>query len=178
LVRTEFYLGYAISRKKLFDRSMPGPLPPDRRMRTKISSVLQSRRSPCTFSRGVRWDSDIPPHDWKRSAEIVWGGYAGRVLIGLDYFDASIQPHRCVDHCARNVIKALLLAFVLPLTNLQGDRECKAITPPRLAAQRRRETLPFGAVWGLLLPQAGCAARRILAGRSETPRGAKLSKRQ
>ena len=91
----EFYLGYALSREKLLTLDA-GHYHPTEGIADKISSVLQYLPEILLHvSRGVRWDSDhvvILNDDLLAIArEIVANGFAKRVHIGLDYFDASIN---------------------------------------------------------------------------------------
>ena len=146
----EFYLGYAVSRKKLLTLDA-GHYHPTEGIADKISSVLQFLPEIALHvSRGVRWDSDhvvTLTDDLEAIAqEIVWGGYAGRVHIGLDYFDASINRIAAWTIGARNMIKALLLAFVAPIDQLK-DLEVQGDYTSRLALMEDVKTLPFGAVW-------------------------------
>ena len=91
----EFYLGYAIARKKLICLDA-GHFHPTETISDKISSVLQwLDRILLHVSRGVRWDSDhvvtLTDDLYAIAQEIVRGGFIDRVHIGLDYFDASIN---------------------------------------------------------------------------------------
>src|SRR6185312_10364447 len=74
-------------------------------------------------SRGVRWDSDhvVVLNDDLRSIaeEIVRGDYLGRVHIGLDYFDASINRVAAWVIGTRCMIKALLIALLEPTKKLR-----------------------------------------------------------
>ncbi len=66
-------------------------------------------------SRGVRWDSDhvvIFNDDLRAIAEeIVRGDFLGRVHIGLDFFDASINRVAAWVIGTRAMLKALLLCL-------------------------------------------------------------------
>ena len=91
----EFYLGYAIANQKLVCLDA-GHFHPTEGIADKISSVLTWLDEILLHvSRGVRWDSDhvvILSDDLRAIAEeIVRGDYLGRVHIGLDFFDASIN---------------------------------------------------------------------------------------
>src|SRR5207302_5353242 len=91
----EFYLGYAVSRRKMLTLDA-GHYHPTESIADKISSVLQFLPEILLHvSRGVRWDSDhvvTLTDDLQAIArEIVANDYTGRVHIGLDYFDASIN---------------------------------------------------------------------------------------
>ena len=74
-------------------------------------------------SRGIRWDSDhvvILNDDLKAIAEeLVRGDYLGRVRLGLDFFDASINRVAAWTIGTRATLKALLLALVEPIAKLR-----------------------------------------------------------
>jgi len=98
----------------------------------------------------VRWDSDhvVTLTDELRTIaqEIVWGEHLGRVRIGLDYFDASINRVAAWVIGTRNMIKALLLALVAPIDKLKA-LEAEGDFTSRLALMEDVKALPFGAVW-------------------------------
>jgi L-rhamnose isomerase len=146
----EFYLGYAVSRKKLLCLDA-GHYHPTEGIADKLSSVLQYLPEILLHvSRGVRWDSDhvvILNDDLLAIArEIVANGYEGRVHIGLDYFDASINRVAAWVLGTRNLIRALLIGLLEPTARLRVAEAAKDFTT-RLALQEEQRTLPFGAVW-------------------------------
>ena len=146
----EFYLGYAVSRKKLLTLDA-GHYHPTEGIADKISSVLQFLPEILLHvSRGVRWDSDhvvILNDDLQAIArEIVANGFLGRVHIGLDYFDASINRVAAWTIGARNMLRALLFALLEPTDKLRAAENAGDYTA-RLALQEEIKSLPFGAVW-------------------------------
>lgn len=146
----EFYLGYAISRRKILCLDT-GHFHPTEVISDKISSVLLwVDRLLLHVSRGVRWDSDhvVTLSDELReiAKELVRGGYLPRVHIGLDFFDASINRIAAWAIGARATLKALLLALLEP-TALLRDMERKGDYTGRLALLEQSLTMPFGAVW-------------------------------
>jgi L-rhamnose isomerase len=146
----EFYLGYALTRKKLLTLDA-GHYHPTEGIADKLSSVLQFLPEILLHvSRGVRWDSDhvvILNDDLLAIArEIVANGYLDRVHIGLDYFDASINRLAAWTIGARNMLRALLIALLEPTDRLRLLEACGDFTA-RLALQEELKTLPFGAVW-------------------------------
>ncbi|MGH7950537.1 MAG: L-rhamnose isomerase [Limisphaerales bacterium] len=146
----EFYLGYAISRKKLLTLDA-GHYHPTETIADKISSVLQFLPEILLHvSRGVRWDSDhvvILNDDLLAIArEIVANGFLNHVHIGLDYFDASINRIAAWSIGARNMIRALLIALLEPTEKLRAA-EIENDFTTRLALQEEIKSLPFGAVW-------------------------------
>src|SRR5450432_1173712 len=153
----EFYLGYAISRKKLLTLDA-GHYHPTEGIADKISSVMQYLPEILLHvSRGVRWDSDhvvILNDDLLAIArEIVCNGYTGRVHIGLDYFDASINRVAAWTIGTRNLLRALLIAL-LELPTIKTAEAVGDYTA-RLALQEEAKSLPFGAVWDFYCEQKG-----------------------
>ena len=145
----EFYLGYAITRRKLLCLDA-GHFHPTETIADKISSVLQYLPEILLHvSRGVRWDSDHVvtfTDDLQAIArEIVANGYLKRVHIGLDYFDASINRIAAWVIGARNMLRALLLALLEPPAIRTAEAARDYTT--RLALQEEGRTLPAGAVW-------------------------------
>ena len=145
----EFYLGYAVSRKKLLTLDA-GHYHPTEGIADKISSVLQFMPEILLHvSRGVRWDSDhvvILNDDLLAIArEIAVNGFQKRVHIGLDYFDASINRVAAWTIGTRNMIRALLIALLE--TPLIRSAEASGDYTTRLVLQEEIRTLPFGAVW-------------------------------
>lgn len=146
----EFYIGYAVSRKKLLTLDA-GHYHPTEGIADKISAVLEFLPEIALHvSRGVRWDSDhvVTLTDELQSIaqEIVWGGYLGRVRIGLDYFDASINRVAAWVIGSRNMYRALLLALLAPLEKLRASEACGDYTT-RLALLEEAKSLPSGAIW-------------------------------
>jgi L-rhamnose isomerase len=156
----EFYLGYAISRKKLLCLDA-GHYHPTESIADKISSVLQYLPEILLHvSRGVRWDSDhvVTLNDdlLAIAREIVANGFAKRVHIGLDYFDASINRVAAWTIGARNLLRALLIALLEPPAIKQAEAAGDFTT--RLALQEEAKTLPFGAVWDYYCESKGVPA--------------------
>jgi len=146
----EFYMGYAVTRKKLLCLDA-GHFHPTEVISDKISSVLLFLDEILLHvSRGVRWDSDhvVILNDELRAIaeEIVRNGYTKRVHIGLDFFDASINRIAAWVIGTRAMIKALLLALLEPTDKLR-ELERSGNFTARLALLEELKTLPFGAVW-------------------------------
>jgi L-rhamnose isomerase len=145
----EFYIGYAITRKKLLTLDA-GHYHPTESIADKISSVLQFLpQIMLHVSRGVHWDSDhvvtLTDDLLAIAREIVANGYTERVHIGLDYFDASINRVAAWVIGTRNMLRALLIAFLEPpgikAAEIEGDHTA------RLALQEEVKSLPFGPIW-------------------------------
>jgi L-rhamnose isomerase len=146
----EFYLGYAITRKKLLCLDA-GHYHPTETIADKISSVLLYLPEILLHvSRGVRWDSDhvvTLTDDLEATArEIVANEYLDRVHIGLDYFDASINRIAAWTIGARNMLRALLIALLEPTATLRA-LEAEGDLTGRLALMEELKTFPVGAVW-------------------------------
>lgn len=146
----EFYLGYAVSRRKIYCLDA-GHFHPTENLADKISSILQFTPGLLLHvSRGVRWDSDhvVLFDDPTRAImeELVRGGYLDRTHIGLDFFDASINRVAAWVIGTRSAIKSLLAALLEPAARL-GEAETSCDLTARLALMEEAKTLPFAAVW-------------------------------
>ena len=101
-------------------------------------------------TRGVRWDSDhvvLFEDELKEIAkEIVRNDATDKVLIGLDYFDASINRLSAWVTGQRAMQKALLYALLTNHGELRSLQE-KADFTALMVKQEEYKTLPFGAVW-------------------------------
>ncbi len=146
----EFYLGYAISRKVLLCLDA-GHFHPTETISDKISSVLMYLDGLLLHvSRGVRWDSDhvvtFTDELQAIAQEIVRGDYLGRVHIGLDFFDASINRVAAWVIGTRATLKALLAALLEP-TDLLRAAEMMGDRTSRLVLMEEFKALPLGLVW-------------------------------
>jgi len=146
----EFYLGYAMSRKKLLTLDA-GHYHPTEGIADKISSVLQFMPEIMLHvSRGVRWDSDhvVTLNDdlLAIAREIVANNFEKRIHIGLDYFDASINRIAAWIIGTRNMLRALLVALLEPTDKLR-EAEAAGDYTTRLALQEEIKSLPLGAIW-------------------------------
>ena len=109
-------------------------------------------------TRGVRWDSDhvvLFEDELKEIAkEIVRNDATEKVLIGLDYFDASINRLSAWVTGQRAMQKALLFALLInhdELKKLQKEADFTAL----MAKQEEYKILPFGVVWQEYLERQG-----------------------
>ncbi|MBM4160145.1 MAG: L-rhamnose isomerase [Ignavibacteria bacterium] len=146
----EFYLGYALSRKKMPCLDM-GHYHPTESVADKISALLQFVDELLLHvSRGIRWDSDhvvIVNDDLRALAEeIVRSSALGRVHVALDYFDASMNRVGAWVIGARATLKAFLWALLEPREHLRAF-ENQGNYFSRLALLDEAKSLPFGAVW-------------------------------
>ena len=150
-----------MSRKKLLCLDT-GHFHPTESVSDKISAVLQwSERLLLHVSRGVRWDSDhvVTLSDELESIaqEVVRGGFLGRVHLGLDFFDASINRIAAWVIGSRALIQALLRALLEPIDRLRAAEQAGDYTT-RLALQEEIRNLPFGAVWDMACERGGAPA--------------------
>jgi L-rhamnose isomerase len=87
--------------------------------------------------------------------ELVRSGQLdGRIHIGLDYFDASINRVAAWVIGMRNMIKALLIALLEPTSALK-DAERNMDFTRRLVMLEEQKTLPWAAVWDCYCAQKG-----------------------
>jgi L-rhamnose isomerase len=157
----EFYMGYAVSRRKVLCLDA-GHFHPTEGIADKISSVLQFvPRLLLHVSRGVRWDSDhvvVLGDDLLATAqELVRGDFLGRTHVGLDFFDASINRIAAWVIGTRAMIKALLVALLEPAAKLR-EMEAAGDFTGRLAMLEELKMMPFGAVWDHHCERAGVPA--------------------
>ena len=146
----EFYMNYAAKNGVLclLDN---GHYHPTEVVSDKIPSMLLfSDKLALHVTRPVRWDSDhvvIFDDELKEIAkEIIRCNALDRVLIGLDYFDASINRVAAWVVGMRNMQKALLYALLTPhaaLKKLQDSGDYTSL----LAMQEELKTYPFADVW-------------------------------
>jgi L-rhamnose isomerase len=146
----EFYMGYALARKKLLCLDA-GHFHPTEVISDKVSAVLSwLDEIMLHVSRGVRWDSDhvvtLTDELQAIAQEIVRGDYLDRVHIGLDFFDASINRIAAWVIGTRGLLKALLLALLEPIEILREHEGAGDLTA-RLATMEEIKSLPVGAVW-------------------------------
>jgi L-rhamnose isomerase len=154
----EFYVGYAVSRKKLLTLDA-GHYHPTEGIADKLSAVLPFLPEMLLHvSRGVRWDSDhvviLNDDLFAIAREIVANGFVERVHIGLDYFDASINRVAAWIIGTRSMLRALLFALLEPTDKLRAAENAGDYTT-RLALQEEIKSLPFGAVWDFYCESKG-----------------------
>ncbi|MGN1235170.1 MAG: L-rhamnose isomerase [Christensenellaceae bacterium] len=146
----EFYQNYAAKNDIccLLDN---GHYHPTEVVSDKISALLAFYdRVALHVTRGVRWDSDhvvLFEDELKEIAkEIVRNDATEKVMIGLDYFDASINRLSAWVTGQRAVQKALLYALLLPHDAMRSYQDQARFTE-LMVLQEEVKDLPFGAVW-------------------------------
>lgn len=146
----EFYQNYA-AKKGICCLLDNGHYHPLEYVSDKIPALLAFYdRVALHVTRGVRWDSDhvvLFEDELKEIAcEIVRSGATDKVLIGLDYFDASINRIAAWVTGARNMRKALLWALLSPHGEMKHLQDGAQFTE-LMNLREELKTLPFGGVW-------------------------------
>lgn len=146
----EFYMNYAAKNDVLclLDN---GHYHPTENVADKIPSLLLfADKVALHVTRGVRWDSDHVTafnDELKDIArEIVLADSLDRVLIGLDYFDASINRVAAWVMGMRNMQKALLTAMLTPHDTLKAYQDAGDFTA-MFTLNEEAKTYPMGDVW-------------------------------
>jgi L-rhamnose isomerase len=155
---SEFYLTYA-AKKGVYCLLDSGHYHPTESIADKIPSLLCFYdKVALHLSRPVRWDSDhvvIFDDEMKEICkEIVRNGMLDKVIIGLDYFDASINRLSAWVTGERAVEKSLLYALLLPNEEMKRLQEKGAFTKLQ-CLQEASKTLPLGDVWDEYLRREG-----------------------
>jgi len=157
----EFYLNYA-AKNDILCLLDSGHYHPTEMTSDKLSSMLLfAPKVALHVTRAVRWDSDhiVSYDDETReiAKEIIRHG-ADRFLLGLDFFDASVNRVAAWVIGVRNMQKALLHALLTPhekLAELQEKREMTDV----LALQEEYKLYPVGDVWNYFCEQNGVPAK-------------------
>ncbi len=147
----EFYLSYAGSKKGVYYLLDNGHFHPTEVVSDKIPALLAFYdKIPLHVTRAVRWDSDhvvILEDEIKEIAkEIVRNDATEKVLIGLDFFDASINRIAAWVIGTRNMQKALLYALLMPNEKLKDLQDNSKFTE-KLMLSEEMKTYPFGDIW-------------------------------
>ncbi|MCI6674756.1 MAG: L-rhamnose isomerase [Sphaerochaetaceae bacterium] len=155
----EFYAYYAARHPGVYQLMDTGHYHPTEMVSEKLSALLcYAKYVPLHVSRPVRWDSDhvvtLTDELKELAKEIVRAKATDRVLIGLDFFDASINRIAAWIIGARNMQKALLIALLEPGNAMEEMQDGCRFTR-LLACQEELKTLDWGAVWEEFLARAG-----------------------
>lgn len=153
----EFYMNYA-AKNDLLCLLDNGHYHPTELVSDKISSMLLFYdKLALHVTRGVRWDSDhvVLYDDETReiAKEIIRGG-ADRVLLALDFFDASINRVSAWVVGMRNMQKALLNALLMPQKHWAALQEARDFTS-LMAEMEEFKTCPMGDVWDYFCQENG-----------------------
>lgn len=155
---SEFYLNFA-ARNNIMSLMDTGHYHPTEVVSDKLSAMLLfNEKVALHVSRPVRWDSDhvvIFDDELKEIAkEIVRNDALDRVIIGLDFFDASINRIAAWTIGTRNMIKALLSAMLAPNELLKKYQDEGNFTE-RLALMEEIKTYPLGDIWNYYCEKNG-----------------------
>lgn len=157
----EFYMNYA-AKNGLMCLLDSGHFHPTEVISDKISSMLLFfDQVALHVSRPVRWDSDhvvlFDDETREIAKEIIRGG-SDRVLLALDFFDASINRIAAWVIGMRDMQKALLYALLMPNENLAKLQEERRFTE-LLMQQEELKTYPFGDVWDYFCEKLGAPVK-------------------
>lgn len=149
----EFYSNYALSRGLVLCLDM-GHFHPTETIHDKISAHLAFHKKLLIHtSRPIRWDSDhvVVFNDDVRNVflEVARGEAWDRVIVALDFFDASINRLGAYVIGARATRKAVLYSLLDPVAALVTCEQA-GHNAQRLALMEEFRTMPFGAVWDML----------------------------
>ena len=145
----EFYMNYA-AKNDLLCLLDNGHYHPTDVVSDKIPSVLLFfDKVALHVTRSVRWDSDhvvlFDDETREIAKEIVRNG-ADRVLLALDFFDASINRISAWVVGMRNMQKALLFALLQPNEEMAKLQEERNFTKLMMMSEELK-CYPFGDVW-------------------------------
>jgi L-rhamnose isomerase len=151
----EFYMNYA-AQNNLLCLLDNGHYHPTESVADKISAMLLFYdKVALHVTRPVRWDSDhVVLYDDRTkeiAKEIIRNG-SDRVILGLDFFDASINRISAWVVGMRNMQKALLNALLLPADKLAKLQDKKEFTK-LMMLQEELKLYPVGAVWNYFCQQ-------------------------
>ncbi|MCL1951089.1 MAG: L-rhamnose isomerase [Turicibacter sp.] len=153
----EFYMNYA-AQNGLLCLLDNGHYHPTETVSDKISSMLLfSEQVALHVTRPVRWDSDhivlLDDETKEIAKEIIRHGHE-RVILGLDFFDASVNRIAAWVIGVRNTQKALLNALLMPHGHLKGLQDSRQLTE-LLMTQEELKTFPMGDVWDYFCKELG-----------------------
>ena len=158
---SEFYLGYAATHPGVCQLLDSGHYHPTEMISEKISALLCTfSRIPLHVTRAVRWDSDhvvrLDDELCEIAKEIVRCDALDKVLIGLDFFDASINRIVAWVTGTRNMKKAILKALLEDNDTMKADQENESYTHLFAYSEQMKE-LPWQEVWKEALRREGIA---------------------
>lgn len=146
----EFYMGYGLTRGKMILLDA-GHFHPTETISNKLSSLaLFSKGVMLHVSRPVRWDSDhvviLDDELQEIAKEIVRNDLLDKAVIGLDFFDATINRIAAWVVGMRNTQKALLKALLEPTEDLRAIELEQDLTK-RLVVTEELKDFPYADVW-------------------------------
>lgn len=159
---SEFTVNYA-AKNGILSLMDNGHYHPTEVVSDKIPSMLLfNDRIALHVTRPVRWDSDhvvlLDDETKEIAKEIVRNNALDRVILGLDFFDASINRIAAWTVGMRNMQKALLYALLTPNEKLKELQDQSRFTE-LMMQQEELKTYPFGAVWDYFCESCGVPVR-------------------
>ena len=147
---SEFCINYA-AQKGILSLMDNGHYHPTEVVSDKIPSMLLFHdKIALHVTRPVRWDSDhvvlLDDETKEIAKEIVRNDALNRVVLGLDFFDASINRISAWVVGLRNMQKALLYALLTPNKELKALQDSGNLTK-LMMQQEELKTYPMGDVW-------------------------------
>ena len=147
----EFYMSYAASHEGVYNLLDNGHYHPTEVISDKIPAILAFfDKIPLHVTHPVRWDSAhvviLDDEINEIAKEIIRNDALDKVLIGLDFFDASINRVAAWVIGTRNMQKALLSAMLEPHARLKKLQDEGNFTELLMLSEEVK-TLPFGIVW-------------------------------
>ncbi len=178
---SEFTINYA-ARNGIISLMDSGHYHPTEVISDKISAMLLfDDKIALHVSRGVRWDSDhvirLDDELKEIAKEIVRNDAIDRVLLALDYFDASINRIAAWVIGMRNMQKALLCALLAPNKKLKELQDQGKFTE-LMMRQEELKTYPVGDVWNYFCQLNGVPVQEDWFAEVENYEAEVLSKRQ
>lgn len=157
----EFYIGYA-AKHNLGVCLDTGHFRPSEDVSDKVSAIYPFVNGMMLHvSRGIHWDSDhiVVEDDCLNGMmlELKRGGYLGKVAIGLDYFDATVNRVYGWVIGLRATAKSLLFAMLEP-TELIKKAEQSGDYSSRLLLMEEFHNLPCNDIWAYLLEKKNVAS--------------------
>ncbi|MGT2800317.1 L-rhamnose isomerase [Streptococcus marmotae] len=154
----EFYMGYGLTRGKMILLDA-GHFHPTEVISNKLSALaLFGKGIMLHVSRPVRWDSDhvvIMDDELQDIAkELVRNDLLDKAVIGLDFFDATINRIAAWVVGTRNTQKALLKALLEPTQDLK-NMENEFDFTSRLAYTEELKDFPYADVWNYFCEKNG-----------------------
>ncbi len=158
----EFYMSYAASNKGIYNLLDAGHFHPSEMISDKISSLLCFfDKVPLHVTRPMHWDSDhvvnYTDEILEICKEIVRNDALDKVLVGLDFFDASINRIAAWVIGTRAFQKALLNALLQPNEELKRLQDEGNFTK-KMMAMEEAKMMPISDVWEEFCKREGVIA--------------------
>lgn len=158
----EFYMSYAATHPGVYNLLDMGHYHPSEYVSDKIPALLPFfDKIPLHVTRPVNWDSDhvvlLQDELIEVMKEVVRNDALDKVILGLDFFDASINRVAAWVIGTRAAQKALLLALLQPNEELKKAQD-EADFTKRLMLSEEMKSLPWSDVWAEYCSREGVPA--------------------